>query len=340
MFPKGEFDGIVAGSPAVNFNNLYSWRGRFFTVTGAADSANFIQADTWRNLIHPEILKQCDDIDGAADGIITDPSLCDFNPETVLCADPDETSTNGTCLNEAQVSIVRTIFSPYTYPNGTVIYPGMQPGGELMAVQRLYAGVPFPYSQDWFRYVVHSDPTWDPASFNINDTILAIDMNPGNVRTYPSDLSPFRDSGGKIISFHGGQDSQISGFNTERFYNHLLEGMSATPTDLDQFYRFFRIEGMFHCSGGPGAWVLGQGGGTSAAGIPFEPESNVLAAVVAWVENGTAPEVLRGTKFVNDTIGLGVDYVKDHCRYPLRNTFTGGDPKAAESWECRQVAEK
>jgi feruloyl esterase len=70
---------------------------------------------------------------------------------------------------------------------------------------------------------------------------------------------------------------------------------------------------MFHCSAGPGAWVVGQGGNSSAEGIPFVPEQNVLAAIVEWVEKGNAPGGLLGTKFVNDTVGLGVDFQRNHC---------------------------
>ena len=59
---------------------------------------------------------------------------------------------------------------------------------------------------------------------------------------------------------------------------------------------------------------MGQGGGASATGIPFESAYNVLAAVVQWVENGTAVEDVVGTKFVNDSVKLGVDFQHRHCK--------------------------
>jgi feruloyl esterase len=90
---------------------------------------------------------------------------------------------------------------------------------------------------------------------------------------------------------------------------------------------------MGHCSTGPGAWVIGQGGSGSAAGN-FSRESNVLAAMVAWVENGTAPETVVGTKFVNDTARLGIQFQRRHCRYPFRNIFVGGNSTALTSWKC------
>ena len=110
--------------------------------------------------------------------------------------------------------------------------------------------------------------------------------------------------------------------------------MHATPTELDEFFRFFRVPGMFHCNSGPGAWVFGQGGGIAAAGIPFERANNVLAALVQWVEGGEPVQDLVGTKFVNDTVSLGISYQHRHCRYPSRSTFQGGDPKSLNDWKC------
>jgi feruloyl esterase len=327
-FP-GDFDGIVAGAPGVDFNDLISWRARFFTITGAIGSANFIPATTWKTWIHDEVLRQCDTIDKAKDGIIEDPTLCKFDPSTLRCTGGSTTK----CLNDSQVEQLKTIFSDYKYPDGKLIFPAMQPGSEVGAVDRLYAGAPFPYSADWFKYVVYSDPSWDPSTFNYSDARAAEKLNPGDIRTYPNSLPGFERRGGKILTFHGQQDNQITSFNTIRWYNHL-KGRRSTQA-MDEWIRFFRISGMNHCSGGPGAWVLGQGGNAAAAGVPFERESNVLKAMVDWVEQGAAPSYIEGTKFVNDTVSLGVDFKRRHCKYPLRNTLVGADFKDPKSWECK-----
>ena len=90
--------------------------------------------------------------------------------------------------------------------------------------------------------------------------------------------------------------------------------MNASSKELDGFFRFFRVPGMFHCNSGPGAWVIGQGGGDSAKGVPFKSPNNVLAALVRWVENGTAVEDIIGTKFVNDSVDLGIAFQHRHCK--------------------------
>ncbi|OCL07972.1 tannase and feruloyl esterase [Glonium stellatum] len=330
MFPE-DYDGIVAGCPGINFNYLSSWRASFYPITGPSNVTGFIEPKTWTGIIHEEILHQCDDLDGVTDGIIEDPSLCNFRPESLICPTPNSTN----CLTPAQVQVVRKVYSPLYGEQGQLIYPGLQPGAETMAVQRLLAGQPFSYSEDWFRYAVFGDPSWDPLTFNIHDASLAERLNPSNVRTWPSTLESFSSRGGKLIAYHGGQDNQITGFDTERFYNRLSVGMSASSGDLDAWFRFFRIPGMFHCSGGPGAWSFGQGA-SAAAGIAFLPDVNVLAAMVQWVENGTAPETITGTKFINDTVSMGEAYQHRHCRYPYRSTYINGPPEGLNSWTCIQ----
>ncbi|KAF6220895.1 hypothetical protein HO133_002575 [Letharia lupina] len=308
MFP-GDFDGIVAGSPALDFNNLQSWRASFFPITGSANSSGFISTASWTTLIHDEVLKQCDGLDGVMDGIIEDPNLCSFRPEALLCA--KNASTN--CLTSTQVETVRKIFSPFYGEDGNLIYPAMQPGSEILAAENLYAGKPFSYSESWFKYVVY-DPSWNAATFDIHDAAKAETLNPSDIRTWPDRLCGFRNRGGKMLLYHGGQDNQITSFDTERFYDRLSRGTPAPSDALDAFFRFFRVPGMYHCNSGPGGWVMGQGGGASAAGVPFARANNVLAALVHWVENGTAVDDIVGTKFVNDSVELGVDFRHRHCR--------------------------
>ncbi|OAQ68076.1 feruloyl esterase B precursor [Pochonia chlamydosporia 170] len=321
-----DYDGIVAGCPAVDFLHLQGERAMFYPITGPVNSPNFITPDLWTGLIHNEVLKQCDLLDGVKDGIIENPGKCHFRPETLQCP---KSKTSG-CLNAQQVQQLRRIYAPYTFPDGSLIFPRMNPGNEEQAVKKFFAGAPFSYSQDWFRYVVLNDSTWDAINYNSSLAAVADAENPFNIRTFPRALPSFKARGGKMISYHGGQDNQITMFNTERFWDY----MASEDEDLHDYYRFFRVSGMFHCNSGPGAWAFGQGGGAPAEGIPFVKERNVLAAIVAWVERGQAPGGLEGTKFVDDTVELGVDFKRVHCLYPKTQTYIGGNYKHASSWRC------
>ncbi|CZT20544.1 related to feruloyl esterase B precursor [Ramularia collo-cygni] len=329
-FPD-DFDGIFAGAPAVDFNNLYSWRASFPLVTNKSDS-DPVMAETWKALVHDSVLSQCDGLDGVMDGIIEDPTLCNFDPSLLLCSDSQDTG----CLSPAQVNTVKGVYSPYTYPNGTLIYPALQPGMEIAASAGLLSGQPFAYSVDWFKYVIYQNASWDPYTYSTKDAAVASLKNPADIQTWPQDLAAFRNRGGKLIMTHGQQDHQISSYQSPRLYERLREGSGSSYREMDNWLRFFRISGMNHCSAGPGAWVMGQGGGASATGIGFDPESNILAALVQWVEGDEAPETILGTKFENDTVSMGRKFQRRHCRWPFRNEYVGGDASDPASWNCRQ----
>lgn len=327
-FPA-DFDGIVAGAPALAFNNLTSWSGHFVPLTGTSGSPTFVPQSMW-TVIHQDIMKQCDLLDGYADNILEDASICKYNASSLLCGTPGVNSS--ACLTPTQVKTVTGVFSSLYTDDGSEVYPRMQPGSEIIAYNVLYNGIPFPYTNDYFRYAIYNDPSWDPFRINNSDYVNAARINPFNIQTWKGDLSAVRDRGAKILHYHGQMDAIITSENSPRYYEHVAKTMNASPEELDEFYRFFRISGTGHCSGGDGAWAIGQNIGAQQS---LDPKENVLMAIVDWVERAHAPEVVIGTKWVNDTKSAGVEYQRAHCRYPRRNMYKGkGDPKKISSWEC------
>ncbi|KAF3346046.1 Pyrimidine pathway regulatory protein 1 [Verticillium dahliae VDG2] len=156
-------------------------------------------------------------------------------------------------------------------------------------------------------------------------------LNPFNIATWEGDLSGARARGARILHYHGLQDPIISSDNSARYYNHVARTMGLTSAALDEFYRYFRISGLNHCAGGPGATFIGN---RAVAVAGHEPERNVLSAIVRWVEEGVAPDHILGTAYVNGTKTAGVNFERKHCKYPARNVYQSGDPKLADSWAC------
>ncbi|KAH8897927.1 tannase and feruloyl esterase [Thozetella sp. PMI_491] len=325
-FPE-DFDGVVAGAPAFAFNNLTSWSCHFLPLTGPSGSASFIPLDMWP-IIHQEVLNQCDALDGLVDGILEAPDLCNFDATTLVCVGGQ---TQG-CLTQKQAETLRSIFSPLLDEEGSLVYPRLQPGAELTgAPQTYFTGQPFG-AADWFRYVIFNDSAWDPFSLIPDDYVLSSHLNPFDIETWKGDLSAFKQRGGKLLHYHGLADGTISSDNSPRYYEHAAQEMGLTPQGLDEFYRLFRISGMGHCGGGPGAHAIGNQKGNSAS---LDPDENVLMAIVRWVEEGIAPDRVIGTAYVNGTASAGVDYKRAHCRWPYRNVYPGiGDPKDLNSWHC------
>lgn len=171
----------------------------------------------------------------------------------------------------------------------------MNPGNELLASDGLYSGTPFSPSADWLKFVILGQPSWDPATYTKDDALVAVEANPAGIATWPSSLAAFQAHGGKILTYHGQQDQQISSLNSIRFWKRLAGEVDNDLDKMDAFYRLFRIPGMNHCGGGPGAWTVGQVGLAPSYGIPFDKEHNVLAAIVDWTEKGVAPDEIVGT---------------------------------------------
>ncbi|SMR64576.1 unnamed protein product [Zymoseptoria tritici ST99CH_3D1] len=325
------FDGIVAGAPALSFNNLSSWSGHFYPITGSPDSPSYLPPSLWA-AVHTEILTQCDSLDGVEDGILEDPSLCHYKPVSLLCRTNQSSTPTAPCLTAPQVLTVSAVLADYHGQDGALIFPRMQPGTELSAPYIYYNGQGFQYTLDWMRYAILQDPSWGAATLNSTYAAISDLTNPSDIETWNGDLAPFRDHGGKILHYHGLADAIITSENSPRYYEHVATTMNASPADLDEFYRFFRVGGMGHCAGGDGAWDIGQGAGGST-----DPERNVLTRMVRWVEEGAeaAPEVLVGTKFVKDTAELGVELERKHCKWPLRNLCVDpGNHKSPEAWKC------
>ena len=161
-------------------------------------------------------------------------------------------------------------------------------------------------------------------TLSIDDYAVSRAQNPANVETFEGDISAFASSGGKVLHYHGLMDGLISSDNSKRYYAHVQEIMNKQPAELDEFYRFFPISGMSHCIDGQGAYRIGNVAG--AAGTT--PDENVLMSMVRWVEEGVAPEVVRGA----DANGT---YWRAHCKWPKTNKYVGpGGYEDELAWQC------
>ncbi|KAL5521023.1 hypothetical protein ACEPAG_8945 [Sanghuangporus baumii] len=322
-----DFDGILAGSPATNFNHLTGWSAMLQRFIGAPGntSASFIPSDLW-NVISQEIFNQCDGFDGVVDGIITEPDDCQFRPEQLLCS--SASNSTDSCVTMEQVEALRLIYAPLYGNNNTLLYPRYEPGAESsMGADRIFSGVPFSYAYDWMRYVVTNDVNFDYGQFGINDIYEMDALDPGNISTWSGDFSAFRERGGKLITYHGRADPLISGLNSKRMYD--LVANTLGESNLDDFYRLFLIPGMGHCFGGRGAVNFGQenatvpqpqAGSTGGTGtnVTTRQATDIWNDLISWVDGDGAPDTITGVSS-DGTI------FRTHCRYPQRSVWNGSE---------------
>lgn len=313
-----DFDGVLAGAPAINEVHLLSAGGIYSTA------AQVLDAQAWK-LINAEILKQCDGLDGLLDGVIDDPSACDFLPETLLCTG----KKNPDCLSVEQVNAIRTIHSPVYGPDGKQLAARLDPGaeGDAMFFPLLF-GLPFlQYGLDWWRHVVYKDSTWQPGSDFGFKEIADAERREKEVPVsgWNPHINAFRKRGGKLLTYHGGRDILIPHGNSLLYYQLVSRTLGLPPSKLDDFYRLFLVPGMNHCYLGPGAWAFGQMGPASWSN---SSDSNALIALVNWVEKGKAPETLRGMAL--GASNTTVPATRLHCKYPARSIWK----PEANDWIC------
>jgi feruloyl esterase len=304
-----DFDGIIAGAPATDWNHLVGWSGMLSTYVGApqTNSPSFISTTLWA-VIRTEIFKQCDKLDSVLDGILTDPDACDFDPKPLSCSVKGGTPGT-TCLTDPQLEAVRKIYSPLVDRTGQLIYPRYSPGADTTTAGIIFGNTIFPFASDWFRFVVYEDPNHNFTDFGVDDIALAEKLDPFNISTFSGDFRQFNSQGSKFLTYHGTHDQLISPTNSKRAYDLVSSTMGKGVTD--DFYRFFVVPGMGHCAGGPGPHMFGQSG----AAPKNDSQHNIVLAMVDWVEGGKAPNELVGTS------DQGAERIL--CRFPMQSSWNG-----------------
>ena len=192
------FDGIVAGCAGNWYTHLilsFLWNGLHAQKPGA-----FLAQDLL-TFARNAALEKCDNIDGVEDGVIDDPSKCDFEITSLLCrpGQPRVENNTTTCLNETQLA---TFEAFYNGP-GPDVYPGFAKGSEsewLMQEESLYTAYAVPILQN----LVFKNLSYDYTTFDFENDVEIVDKVAGPLITAISPrLDAFRARGGKLIASQG-----------------------------------------------------------------------------------------------------------------------------------------
>ena len=310
----GDFDGIIAGSPALDFSGL--------TI-----DENWIEQAMVSNPLPPSklttianaVTAACDGIDGLVDGLIDDPRECKFDVNTLLCTDADAAN----CLTPGQIDTLQKIYGGAFTSTGEQLFPGFAFGGETPdPVGRqgwdfyVTGNSPFDVTlmDTYLKYLAFEvdDPNFDWHTFNFDTDPARMQAMHEIVDPVQDDLRPFAEAGGKMIIYQGWGDIAVSPFSTIEYYQGLRRHQGRRT--VEDYARLFMAPGMYHCGGGIGPNT-------------FDP----LTALEHWVEQDQAPSSIIATK----TTGPGANRSRPLCPFPQHAGYTGsGSIDDAANFKC------
>ncbi|HWI11522.1 MAG TPA: tannase/feruloyl esterase family alpha/beta hydrolase, partial [Burkholderiaceae bacterium] len=297
-----------------------------------------------QRLVASAVLAKCDALDGTSDGLVQDTAACqaafNLDRDVPTCSG----ARDGSCLSAAQKLVIAKRFSGETTSAGTTFYSSWPFDAGIGSGNTAFWNFTAPLVLDSGAVgFIWQVPPENPATFNgpafalsANvDTMLAkiqatnatytesalSFMTPPN----PSKLGTLKNRGAKMMVYHGTSDPIFSSDDTTAWYESLR---TANGGDAANFARFYRVPGMTHCSGGPST-----------------DQFDMLTPLVAWVEQGTAPDsVVASARGAGNAAAANPDVPADWsatrtrplCAYPKVARYNGsGSIESAGSFSCQ-----
>jgi feruloyl esterase len=305
-----DYDGVIAGAPVYTPMTYANAMLRVQMFHGRPGS-NLTAAQV--PLIRAAVLAACDANDGVADGILTDPRTCAWDPAALACG--ASSAPQADCLSPAQVATVRTAYAGVRMKDGRYAAMPLMRGGEADWVARMVGTPQQPRGMNavlgapFMASIVKADARYDFMTFDPDRDWAELDggIAAAEVHQQNANIAPFVARGGKLLLWHGFNDPGPSPLSTIAYYDAVLERVPAAKDST----RLFLLPGVLHCSGGAG---------------PDQFDS--LTAIENWVERGVAPTEMVATK-QNSPLSRPL------CPYPQLPHYKGtGDTNSAATFEC------
>jgi feruloyl esterase len=330
-----DYDGVYVAVPLAYFSSLL--------IDPTVKGVSQLTPGTWlppakAAAIHDEILRQCDALDGAVDGVINDYVGCQKLVDPSVTKDPfarlrcaGGADTDANCLSDLQLATLGLFYAPihygYTLANGRTDWPGwgagMEGRGWLTTPSQ-----PDVNNPGTFNGGIGAAAQKGRIGFSQDFNLLTLDLNKyqkqmedlSNQLDVSEDWSAFLKKGGKVIMVTGASDYISNPRAQMRLYERLArQGQSA----VDKSVRYYVMPNSGHGLSG-----------TSAKGEELPSNWEAETALVNWVEKGTAPPAaitLTGfDRTTNQPTGSRL-----MCRYPNYPRYKGSGPEfAASSYNC------
>jgi hypothetical protein len=288
-----DFDGIIAGAPALDFTVQNSFHHAWTVQRNRrGDGAAALTAERLP-LLNRLVVAAC----GDAGGVVRDPLACAFDPLRFACAAGADPAG---CLTGAEAQAAAAIYGGARDAAGQ----RLTPGGLLPGSERNWAGTVAPadaatpprarlFATGVLRHLAFppgTDGTPSPEALAFDTATLARLADGQRVfDATATDLGAFFARGGRLLVWHGLADQDISPHATIAWWAALRRDQPAAAAAA----RLFLIPGLAHCRGGLGVTAF-----------------DALTPLLRWVEDGVAPEALAGasaTGTLQPLVFLGAD---------------------------------
>ncbi len=359
-YPK-DYNGVIANVPIVNFSSLM--------LAPELIRIQEIPLKNWVtpakvNAIRAEFLRQCDELDGIADGIVnnymaaraifnvndgigTDDPWAALRAPNNVDPDPENTSESAK-LTKGQIETMEFVYSTYKFATPLannvkgfgMWLPNIEPDGfGMIAGQRFKGQEGAPEDAR-----IHSSlGTLGVTGFLMKD----LNANPldyveggkwnkrrGEISEWldstDPDLSEFYKNGGKIIITIGTMDNIASPGAQLDYYQSLLDEMGRET--IDKFARLFVVPQGGHGLSGRSYNKNGKGETVEVKNVPGPNGDDNMELIMNWVEKGQAPAktlvVTQQGRISEKKEGAG--YLL--CSYPNYPKYTGGPAEQVSSY--------
>ena len=300
----GHADEHVGGGDMAGLTAVWA---RVVNVTNTVNMATFPAKLT--SLYNAEVAK-CDALDGLADGIISNPHKCHFDPAALACPAGQDTPA---CLTPTEVTAVQTLQSDLLLNNQVIGAPyGL---GNLVSGLSAVLGGGQALGQG-FLAMAYNSPTFMISNFDLQRDFGFLSKQFGKVDDMTGPLqgvAKYVSEGGKLIVWTGGEDPLVPTADSVRFVERLRDVVDDKGSDD---VRLYTLPGVNHCGGGPGADTI-----------------DLLTPITNWVEKGVPPNDLIASK-LNAT--GAVAFTRPLCPFPQWPKYTGGNTNSASSFKCVQ----
>lgn len=344
-----DLDGAVIGAPAFRFafqqvQHLYA--GVVEQTMGYYPPPCELLA------IMNATIKACDALDGREDGVVSRNDLCNFHFDldstlgtSYSCAATSSTPAQSGKVSAKAIKVAKKILEGLHTSDGKRAYFTYTQSSTWTDAQTTWnkatqswtmtpTGLGGTFVETLLKLLKVSNynmPSLDGVTYDTLRDWIWDGWNQYNdvLMTNWPDLSRYRDSGAKILHYHGESDFSIPTASSVRYWESVRSVLYPNlsykdgAAAMDEFYRLFLVPGGSHCSTNAyepnGPW----------------PQTN-LAVMIDWVERGVDPKTLNATVLQGKDKGTN----QQICGWPLRPLWTNGgkkmncvyDQKSIDNW--------